>query len=173
MLQGITTATLTTFDAEQLNVAVANFGDYEHVQMTDGPFRGQLTRSDLGESTLNTNLFSQDVLVRGSYPPDRITLGFIVSAREAGYLNGMRFAVNDIMAIGERGAMDAYRLPAGTQLVGFQTSRDLLEREGIALPARSRIVCYSRLCPEVLQLGRALKALITPPSCNTSGQSLE
>ena len=59
--------------------------------------------------------------------------------------------------------MDAYRLPTGTRLVGFQTRRDLLEREGIARPARSRTVCYSRLCPEAMQLGRSLKALITPP----------
>jgi len=164
MRQRITTVSLKTFDAEQLGTAVSNFGDYEHVQLTDGPFRGELLRSHFGDSILDTNLYSQDVLVRGSYPPDRVTLGFIVSGREAGHFNGMRFAVNDITVIAEGAAMEAYWLPAGTQLVGFQTSRDLLEREGMALPERSRIVCYSRLCPEVLQLGRSLKALVTPPS---------
>ena len=164
MLQGNTTVSLITFDAEQLNDAVANFGDYEHVQLTDGPFRGQVTRSHFGASILDTTLVSQHVLVKGSYPPDRITLAFIISAREAGYYNGMRFAVNDTIIIAEEGAIEAYRMPAGTQLVGLQTRRDLLEREGIALPARSRTACYSRLCPEAMQLGRSLKALITPPS---------
>ena len=163
MHKQITRVSLTTFDAEQLNDAVANFGDYEHVQLTDGPFRGQVTRSHLGDSILDTTLFSQHVLVRGSYPPDRVTLAFIISASEAGYYNGMRFGVNDIIIIAEEAAIEAYRMPAGTQLVGLQASRSRLEREGIAIPARSRTVCYSKLCPEALQLGRYLRALVTPP----------
>lgn len=163
MHKRITTVSLKTFSAEQLRATVSKFGDFEHVQLTDGPFHGRLMRSYLGDSILDTNAYSQDVLVRGSYPPDRITLGFIMSGREAGYFNGMRFAVNDIIVITEGAAMDAYRLPAGTQLVGLQTSRSRLEREGIAIPARSRTVCYSKLCPEALQLGRYLKALVTPP----------
>jgi AraC-like DNA-binding protein len=163
MHKRITTVSLMTFSAEQLHAIVSKFGDFEHVQLTNGPFRGQLMRSYFGDSILDMNSYSQDVLVRGSYPPDRITLGFIMSGREAGYFNGMRFAVNDIIVIAEGAAMDAYRLPAGTHLVGLQTDRSRLEREGIAIPARSRIVCYSSLCPETLQLGRQLKSLVMRP----------
>ena len=163
MHKQITTVSLTTFNAEQLRATLSKLGDFEHVQLTDGPFRGRLMRSYFGDSILELNSYSQDILVRGSYPPDRILLGFIISAHEAGYFNGMRFAVNNIIAITEGAAMDAYRLPAGTLLVGLQTDRSRLEREGIAIPARSRVVCYSKLCPEALHLGRYLKALVTPP----------
>ena len=163
MHKRITTVSLTTFNAEQLRTALSKLGDFEHVQLTDGPFRGQLMRSYFGGSILDMNSYSQDILVRGSYPQDRILLGFIMSGREAGYFNGMRFAVNDIIVITEGAAMDAYRLPKGTQLAGLQTDRSRLEREGITLPARSRVVCYSKLCPEALHLGRQLKALLMPP----------
>ena len=104
MHKQITTVSLTTFNAEQLRATVSKFGDFEHVQLTDGPFHGQLMRSYVGDSILDMNSYSQDVLVRGSYPPDRITLGFIMSGREAGYFNGMRFAVNDIIVITEGAA---------------------------------------------------------------------
>ncbi|MDJ0864094.1 MAG: helix-turn-helix domain-containing protein [Gammaproteobacteria bacterium] len=161
MLQEITTATLTTFDSEQLNATTSNFGDFENVQLSGGPFRGQLMASDFGDSGLDMVLFSQDVLVRGSYPPDRITLAFVTSAREAGYVNGIRFGENDIMVVGEGAAMDAYRQPAGTHLVGFQTCPSRLEREGIAIPERSQIMIHSRVSPETLQLGRYLEALVT------------
>lgn len=163
MRRKISAVSLRMFDTEQLNATVANFGDFEHVQLNGGPFRGQLMRSDFGDSDLDMVFFSQDVLVRGSYPRDRITLGFVTSAREAGYVNGIRLGVNDIMVVGEGAAMDAYRLPAGTQVVGFQTSRGRLEREGIAVPGRSQIVTHSRVSPEAVQLGRTLRALVATP----------
>ena len=76
MHKQMTTVSLTTFSSEQLRAIVSRFGDFEHVQLTDGPFRGQLMRSHFGDSILDMGSYSQDVLVRGSYSPDRITLGF-------------------------------------------------------------------------------------------------
>lgn len=158
----ITTMSLSTFSAEQLRETVRG-SDIEHVQLSRGPFRGHLLRSQFGDSTLDAGTYSQDLLVSGSFPEDRIILGYIVSGSEAGYFNGVRLAAHDIVVIAEGGAMEPYRLPAGTQWVAFQTHRALLEREGMAIPARSRMARYSGLSPETLQLGRCLKALVTPP----------
>jgi AraC-like DNA-binding protein len=44
----------------------------------------------------------------------------------------------------------------------LQTSRQLIEEHGIALPARTRMLRYSGLSPEGLQLGRFLAALASP-----------
>lgn len=59
--------------------------------------------------------------------------------------------------------MEPDRLPAGTQWVAFQTLRDLLERDGITIPAPSRVVHYSGLSREALQLGRLIRSLVTSP----------
>ena len=66
MHKQMTTVSLTTFSSEQLRAIVSRFGDFEHVQLTDGPFRGQLMRSHFGDSILDTALYSQDVLGRVS-----------------------------------------------------------------------------------------------------------
>lgn len=155
-----TTAALTAFDPEELSAKLDRHGDFEHVQLSVGPFRGQLMRSHVADSILNVGTYSRDVSVRGTYPKDRITLGIILSARKAGYFNGTRFAVNQIAVIAEGGAMEPYRLPAGTQRVVLQTSRDRLERQGVNIPERSEIVFHSRSSPEVLQLNQFIKAFI-------------
>jgi AraC-like DNA-binding protein len=52
-------------------------------------------------------------------------------------------------------------MPAGTQWIGFQTSREILERHQLKLPARSETVFHSRFSPESLQLSQSLMALVT------------
>jgi AraC-like DNA-binding protein len=91
---------------------------------------------------------------------------------EAGYFNGMRLAVHDVIVIGEGGAMQPYRLPAGTQWIAFQTRRDLLEREGIPVPAPSRMVRYSGLSSEAVQLGQCLNALVKPARRHRSAATM-
>lgn len=98
----ISTLSLTTFNAEQLREAVRG-SDFVHAQLSGGPFQGQLLRSTFGESVLDAGTYSQDLLVNGSFPGDRITPGFIVSGSKAGYINGMRLAEHDIVVITEGG----------------------------------------------------------------------
>jgi hypothetical protein len=129
MQRPIATLSLTSFSTEQLRETVRG-SDFEHRQLSDGPFRGHLLRSQFGDSFLDAGIYSRDLLVSGTFPADRITLGYIVSGKEAGYFNGLRLAVHDVVVIGEGGAMEPYRLPAGTRWVAFQTRRDLLEGEG-------------------------------------------
>jgi len=161
MQRRITTVALTSFSTEQLRETVRG-SDFEHTQLSDGPFRGRLLRSQFGDSVLDAGSYSRDLLARGTFPADRVVLGYILTGGEAGYFNGMRLAVHDVIVIGEGGAMEPYRLPAGTQWIAFQTRRDLLEREGIPVPAPARMVRYSGLSPEALQLGQYLAALIAP-----------
>jgi AraC family ethanolamine operon transcriptional activator len=161
MRRRIASVSLTSFSTEQLRETVRG-SDFEHTQLSDGPFCGRLLESQFGDSVLDAGSYSRDLLVRGTLPADRVVLGYVLSGGEAGYFNGMRLAVHDIIVIGEGGAMEPYRLPAGTQWTAFQTRRDLLEREGIPVPAPSRVVRYSGLSPEALQLGRYLEALVAP-----------
>ena len=107
----ITTVSLTIFDAEQLSETVRG-SDFEHVQLSGGPFRGRLLRRHFADSTLDAGSYSQNVLVRGAFPEDRIVLGYVLAGREAGYFNGMRLAAHDIVVIAEGGGMEPYRLPA-------------------------------------------------------------
>lgn len=161
MRRPIATVSLTSFSSEQLRDTVRG-SDFEHRQLSDGPFRAHLLRSQFGDSVLDAGIYTRDLLVSGTFPADRIVLGYILSGREAGYFNGLRLAVHDVVVIGEGGAMEPYRLPAGTQWIAFQTRRDLLDREGIPVPAPSRVVRYSGLSPEALQLGQCLEALVAP-----------
>ena len=161
MQRRITTLALTSFSTDQLRETVRG-SDFEHTQLSEGPFCGRLLRSQFGDSVLDAGSYSRDLLVRGTFPADRVVLGYILTGGEAGYFNGMRLAVHDLIVIGEGGAMEPYRLPAGTQWIAFQTRRDLLEREGIPVPDPSRMVRYSGLSPEALQLGQYLAALVTP-----------
>jgi AraC family ethanolamine operon transcriptional activator len=167
----ISTLSLTTFSAEQLRDTVRG-SDIEHVQLSGGPFQGHLLRSEFGDSVLDAGMYSQDLLVNGTFPGDRIVLGYILSGSEAGYFNGIRLAANDIIVIGEGGAMEPYRLPAGTTWVAFQTRRDFLESEGIPVPGPSRIMRYSRLSRAALQLGKYLKTIVTLPPRHRSGSTL-
>jgi AraC family ethanolamine operon transcriptional activator len=161
MPRPIATVSLTSFSSEQLRETVRG-SDFEHRQLSDGPFRAHLLRCQFGDSALDAGIYSQDLLVSGTFPAGRIILGYILSGREAGYFNGLRLAVHDVVVIGEGGAMEPYRLPAGTRWVAFQTRREFLEREGIPVPAPSRVVRYSGLSPEAVQLGQCLKALVAP-----------
>lgn len=161
MRRPIATVSLTSFSTEQLRETVRG-SDFEHTQLSDGPFRGHLLRSRFGDSVLDAGVYSQDLLVSGTFPADRVILGYILSGREAGYFNGLRVAVNDVVVIGEGGTMEPYRLPAGTRWIAFQTRRDLLEREGMPVPTPSRVARYSGLSPEALQLGQCLKTLVAP-----------
>lgn len=156
----ITTATVTALDQDELRDKLDRHGDFEHAQLSAGPFRGKLIRSEIGDSILNVGTYSQDAVVRGTYPEDRITLGMILSAREAGRLNGRRLSVNDIVVFTERSAMEQYLLPAGTHRLVLQTPRDQLERQGVNIPERSKIVFHSRFSPEVLELNRCITAFI-------------
>ncbi len=167
----ISTRALTMFSSEQLRESVRG-SDFEHVQLSDGPFHGHLQQWRFGDSVLDSGIYSQDLLATGTFPADRITLGYIMPGGEAGYFNGVRLAAHDIIVIGEGGAMEPYRLPAGTQWIAFQTRRDLLEREEIPLPAPHRIMHYSGLSRATLRLSKYLKALVTPPSGSRSGSAL-
>jgi hypothetical protein len=93
-----TTVSLTVFDAEQLRATVHD-SDFEHVQLSEGPFRGHLLRSSFGNSVLDSGIYSQDLLVSGTLPRDRIILGYVLSGSEPGFFNGMRLAVHDIVVI--------------------------------------------------------------------------
>ena len=148
MRRPIATIALTSFSTEQLRETVRG-SDFEHTQLSDGPFRGHLLRSQFGDGVLDAGVYSQDLLVSGTFPADRVILGYILSGREAGYFNGLRVAVNDVVVIGEGGTMEPYRLPAGTRWIAFQTRPDLLDREGIPVPAPSRVVRYSGLSPDM------------------------
>jgi AraC family ethanolamine operon transcriptional activator len=167
----ISTLALTMFSSEQLSESVRG-SNFEHVQLSGGPFRGHLQQWRFSDSVLDSGIYSQDLLATGTFPADRITLGYILSGGEAGYFNGMRLAANDIIVIGESGAMEPYRLPADTQWIAFQTRRDFLEREGIPVPAPTRILHYSGLSRATLRLGKYLKVLVTPPPRNRSGSAL-
>ena len=167
----ISTLALTTFSSEQLRKSVRG-SDFEHVQLTRGPFRGHLQQLRFGDSLLDSGIYSQDLLATGTFPADRITLGYILSAGAAGCFNGMRLAAHDIIVIGESGAMEPYRLPADTQWIALQTRRDFLEREGIPVPAPTRIMRYSGLSRATLRLGKYFKVLVTTPPRSLSGSAL-
>jgi AraC family ethanolamine operon transcriptional activator len=169
----VDTLTLTTFSIEQLRETVKG-GDFEHVQLSSGPFRGHLLRSEFGGNVLDTGIYSQDLLVRGTLSEDRVTLGYILKGSRAGYFNDKRLAMHDIIVISEGGAMEPYRLPADTQWVSFQTQRDILEREGIPLPVRGNLAVHPGFSSESLQLGQLVQEIITPaqthePALNGGG----
>lgn len=169
----IDTQDLTAFSIEHLRETVKG-GDFEHVQVSGGPFCGHLLRSGFGDSVLDAGIYTQDLLVRGTFPEDRVTLGYILKGSRAGYFNDKRLAVHDIIVISEGSAMEPYRLPAGTQWVGFQTQRGILEREGIPLPVRGDSEVHSGFSSESLQLGYRLREIIKPaqrhePACNGGG----
>jgi len=118
---------------------------------------------------LDSGIYDQDMLARGSLPANRITLGFILSSDRPGYLNGTRLGHHDLVVFAEGGAMDAYTMPAGTQWVTCQIPRTQLEQHDISLPSRAQVERYPGLPPVSMKLAAYLTSAIGPLTGRESG----
>jgi AraC family ethanolamine operon transcriptional activator len=132
---------LTVFDSDLLAEAVRD-ADFEHRQLHRGPFRGELIRAEIGGLTIDRGHYSQTLLARGSFSPTRITIGFLLSDREPGCINGIRSRAHDLIIFPEGGELD-YVLPAATEWCSVQFERDALLAAGIPTESIGRMSVVS------------------------------
>jgi len=150
---------LDSFSSEQLREDAVKDSGLEHMQMSKGFFKGRLLRCQMGDVILDTGSYSQDMLVMGAMPEDRVTLGYILNANQAGNLNGTRVGQFDLIVFSEAAAMDSYHLPAGTQWVSLQLPRERLESQGIPVASSPGVEMFTGFDPAKRQLGDKLKTM--------------
>ena len=160
---------LDSFSSEQLREVAVKDSGLEHMQMSSGYFHGRLLRCQMGDVILDTGIYSQDMLVLGAMPHDRVTLGYILNAERAGNLNGTRLDQFDLVVFPEAAAMDSYHLPAGTQWVSLQLPREQLESQGIAVASSSGVEIFTGFNPAKRQLGNRLETLFDEISRQPDG----
>lgn len=107
--------------------------DFEHVQLAEGRFQGTLGCAHLERSGLDWGSYNLPLLARGTMPPDRVTLGFIVPGGGGDIFNGFRVSHFAPVAMSE-GSELHFQLSRATQWTALQVSRDDIERMGLMLP---------------------------------------
>ncbi len=120
---------LTVFDPDLLAEAVRGAG-FEHRQLHPGRFSGELVRAEVGGVIIDRGCYSQALLAQGAFSPRSITVGFLLSDREPGYVNGIRARAHDLIVFPENGELD-YMLPADTEWCSVQIERNALLALGI------------------------------------------
>ena len=157
--------TLTVFDPDLLTETVRDAG-LEHRQLHPGPFLGELVRAEVGGLTIDRGCYSQTLLARGGFSPTRITIGFLLSDREPGYINGIRSRANDLVVFPEGEELD-YVLPAATEWGTMQFERDALLAAGIPEECLRRM---SVISPQAGQHNRLVRLMRSAVDGNVSPQ---
>lgn len=158
-LTAIGMKSIEVFDYQLLKEAVKD-SDLEYLQLSRGALHGQLVGQLAGDSAIDSGVYSQDVLVRGSFSRTHITLAFVQAADRAGCLNGMRLGLNGLVVFTEGGPMDSYILPAGTRWVTCQVTRDQLESRDISIPERGQVRRYPGLASVGMRLSYSLASML-------------
>lgn len=122
-------ASLEIFDPEVLQEAVAR-SRLTHILLDRGPFRGRLASRLLDDLRLDAGCYNRRLIARGEFAEDRLVIGCILDAREAGCINGFRLGRGDLVLFPEGSEMD-YLLPAFTDWTALQVPRSYLTRAGI------------------------------------------
>jgi AraC family ethanolamine operon transcriptional activator len=149
---------LTLFDADQLTEAVRDAG-FEHRQLHPGSFRGELVRAEVGGLLVDRGYYSQTLLARGSFSSTRITIGFLLSDREPGYINGIRSRAHDLIVFPETEELD-YVLPAATEWCTVQIERDELLSTGIPEDSLGRMSVVSPRAGQHARLARFMRTTV-------------
>jgi AraC family ethanolamine operon transcriptional activator len=127
-----------SFDPDSMTDALQR-GALDHVQLARGKFRGSIQRAQASAARIDWGRYNLPVLAAGTLAQDCVSLGFIVSAVEDGYVNGERVRTSDVILFPE-GEELYFRLPAGTEWISFQVRRALLEKLGVELTGKPGIV---------------------------------
>jgi len=149
---------LAVFDPDLLAEAVRDAG-LEHRQLHPGPFRGELVRAEVEGLTIDRGCYSQTLLARGGFSPTRITIGFLLSDREPGCINGIRSRAQDLVVFPEGGELD-YVLPPATEWCAFQLDRDALLAAGIPAETIRRMSVISPRAGRHARLAQLMRAAV-------------
>jgi AraC family ethanolamine operon transcriptional activator len=149
---------LEAFDADLLAEAVRD-GGFEHRQLHPGPFRGELVRAEVGDLTIDRGCYSQTLLARGGFSPARITIGFLLSDREPGCINGIRSRAHDLVVFPKGGELD-YVLPAATEWCTVQFERHTLLAAGIPAESIERMSVVSPRVGQHARLARLMRSAL-------------
>jgi AraC family ethanolamine operon transcriptional activator len=149
---------LAVFDPDLLTEAVRDAG-FEHRQLHPGAFRGELVRAEVGELTIDRGCYSQTLLARGGFSPTRVTIGFLLSDREPGCINGIRSRAHDLVVFPEGGELD-YVLPAATEWCAVQLDRDALLAAGIPEESIGRMSVVSPRAGQHARLAQLMRAAV-------------
>jgi AraC family ethanolamine operon transcriptional activator len=146
------------FDPDLLAEAVRD-GGFEHRQLHPGPFRGELVRAEVGGLIIDRGCYSQTLLARGGFSPTRITIGFLLSDREPGCINGIRSRAHDLVVFPEGGELD-YVLPTATQWCAVQLDRDALLAVGIPAETIGRMSVVSPRAGQHARLAQLMRSAV-------------
>ena len=149
---------LAVFDPDLLTEAVRDAG-FEHLQLHPGPFEGELVRAEVGGLTIDRGSYSQTLLVRGGFASTRVTIGFLLSDREPGCINGIRSRAHDLVVFPEGGELD-YVLPAATEWCAVQLDRDALLAAGIPEESIGRMSVVSPRAGQHARLAQLMRAAV-------------
>jgi AraC family ethanolamine operon transcriptional activator len=156
---------LTVFDPDLLAEAVRD-SDLEHHQVHHGPFRGELFRAEMKWLIIEGGHYSQTLIVRGGFSPDRITIGIPLSDRETGYVNGMCARAHDLVVFPEGGEID-YVMPANTKWAAVQLEHEALVAVGVPEQSIERM---SVISPLAGQHGRLVRLVCSALDGHVSPQ---
>jgi AraC family ethanolamine operon transcriptional activator len=123
-----------SFDPDTMTDALQQ-GALDHVQLARGRFRGSIQRAQASAARIDWGRYNLPVLAAGTLAQDCVSLGFIVSAVDDGYVNGERVQTSDVILMPEGDEL-YFRLAPGTEWISFQVRRALLERLGVELIGR-------------------------------------
>lgn len=149
---------IAVFDPDLLSQAVQD-ADFEHRQLHPGPFRGELVRAEVGGLVVDRGCYSQTLLARGGFPPTRITIGFLLSDREPGCINGIRSRAHDLVVFPEGGELD-YVLPGATEWCSVQLESNALLAAGISAESIERMSVVSPRAGQHAYLARLMHSAV-------------
>jgi AraC family ethanolamine operon transcriptional activator len=99
------------------------------------------------------------LLARGGFSPTRITIGFLLSDREPGCINGIRSRAHDLVVFPEGGELD-YVLPAATEWCAVQLGREALTAAGIPAASIGRMSVVSPRAGQHARLAQLMRAAV-------------
>lgn len=92
--------TVNAYDVDVLN-GVLRDTDTEYQLLDAGHFHGQANRIELLNCRVEGGYANLRLSVRGKMPADKVTLGYILSSREPGYLNTQRVTQHNLIIFPE------------------------------------------------------------------------
>jgi hypothetical protein len=108
---------------------------------------------------IDRGFYSQTLLVRGGFSHTRITIGFLLSDREPGCINGICSRAHDLVVFPKGGELD-YVLSAATEWCTVQLGPDALLAARIPKESTGRMSVLSPRPGQHARLARLMRSAV-------------
>jgi AraC-like DNA-binding protein len=124
---------LHSFDPRAMRMTLQD-GTIEHLQTGRGTFSGTVTHSATRSLRTDWGSYNLPLQAQGDLSRDMLTLGVFIGGEGDWRVQGTRAASGDMVLLSEGGEL-LVNLPAQSQWLAMQVSRDRLEAAGVPLAA--------------------------------------